>query len=139
MPVVCVPVATPQPKNPSNNTSLSHKRLAFGLQPHVPWHKCYSQTVGFSQTSHGSYQSEYVRIIINYLQVFYLPFLWAGFLHPFSLVVQLQLVFVKVCPHHTSRLCNLNWLQIELNTIKNAINGNHSDLADFKRQGAVTW
>lgn len=28
-------------------------------------------------------------------------------------------------------------LQIELNTIKNAINGNHSDLADFKRQGAA--
>jgi len=28
-------------------------------------------------------------------------------------------------------------LQIELNTIKNAINGNHSDLADFKRHGAA--
>lgn len=25
---------------------------------------------------------------------------------------------------------------MELNTIKNAINGNHGDLADFKRQGA---
>eukprot|EP00930_Biecheleria_cincta_P077996 TRINITY_DN6534_c0_g1_i1.p1 TRINITY_DN6534_c0_g1~~TRINITY_DN6534_c0_g1_i1.p1 ORF type:complete len:361 (-),score=89.94 TRINITY_DN6534_c0_g1_i1:293-1375(-) len=28
-------------------------------------------------------------------------------------------------------------LQIELNTIKNAINGNHSDLSDFKRHGAA--
>jgi len=28
-------------------------------------------------------------------------------------------------------------LQMELNTIKNAINGNHGDLADFKRHGAA--
>lgn len=27
--------------------------------------------------------------------------------------------------------------QTELNTIKTAINGNHTDLAEFKRQGAV--
>ena len=33
--------------------------------------------------------------------------------------------------------CCLRACQIELNTIKNAINGNHSDLADFKRHGAV--
>ena len=44
----------------------------------------------------------------------------------------LQADFCMNPRNKTMRKC-----QIELNTIKNAINGNHSDLADFKRQGAA--